>query len=276
MHGSLKKMAVEHNAKNDDPVDYYLCLNDEKIHLNPYIGSSIRLSFLSKITCLHCGRITKKSFSQGYCFPCFRKLAQCDLCLMSPERCHFDAGTCRDAAFAENFCMNEHIVYLANSTGIKVGITRRENIPTRWIDQGAVQALPVFAVQTRQQSGFVEVAFKSHISDKTQWQRMLKGDPEHIDLPELRDGLIGEISEQIKELQGRFGLQSIQPINDIDVETFRYPVEQYPIKVKSMNFDKTPIVEGTLLGIKAQYLIFDTGVINIRKFTSYEIEFNSD
>ena len=169
--------------------------------------------------------------------------------------------------------MNEHIVYLANSTGIKVGITRRENIPTRWIDQGAVQALPVFSVQTRQQSGFVEVAFKAHISDKTHWQRMLKETPEHIDLPALRDQLLLDISEDIKALQERFGIQAVQAITDAEVQTFNYPVEQHPTKVKSMNFDKMPEVEGVLQGIKAQYLIFDIGVINLRKFTSYEVEF---
>ncbi|MFP6807897.1 MAG: DUF2797 domain-containing protein [Pseudomonadales bacterium] len=269
MQGSLRKMTSRHN----DPVDYYLTLGDDEIHLNPYIGSRIRLRFSGKISCLHCGRLTKKSFSQGYCFPCFRKLAECDLCLMSPERCHFDAGTCRDESFAERFCMNEHIVYLANSTGIKVGITRRENIPTRWIDQGAVQALPVFSVQTRQQSGFVEVAFKAHISDKTHWQRMLKETPEHIDLPALRDQLLLDISEDIKALQERFGIQAVQAITDAEVQTFNYPVEQHPTKVKSMNFDKMPEVEGVLQGIKAQYLIFDIGVINLRKFTSYEVEF---
>jgi len=172
--------------------------------------------------------------------------------------------------------MNEHIVYLANSSGIKVGITRQENLPTRWIDQGAVQALPVFAVQTRQQSGFVEVAFKRHISDKTQWQRMLKEDPAAVDLPGARDRLIAEISDELGELSKRFGLQAIQPIANARVHDFRYPVLTYPTKVKSMNFDKMPVVEGVLQGIKGQYLIFDVGVINIRKFTAYEVEFSAE
>lgn len=263
-------------SRHNDPIDYYLKLNDEEIHLNPHIGSRIKLSYTGVINCIHCGRTTKKSFSQGYCYPCFRKLAQCDLCMMSPERCHHAEGTCRDNDFAASFCMNEHIVYLANSSGIKVGITRQENLPTRWIDQGAVQALPVFAVQTRQQSGFVEVAFKSHISDKTQWQRMLKEDPASVDLPEARDRLVQEIANELAELRQRFGLQAIQPISNAEVQTFRYPVLEHPTKVKSMNFDKMPEVEGVLQGIKGQYLIFDVGVINIRKFTAYEIEFSAE
>jgi hypothetical protein len=271
MRGFLRKMT----GRQNDPIDYYLNLDDEEIHLNPHIGSRIRLSYSGLINCIHCGRRTKKSFSQGYCYPCFRKLAQCDLCLMSPERCHHAQGTCRDNDFAESFCMNDHIVYLANSTGIKVGITRPENLPTRWIDQGAVQALPVFAVQTRQQSGFVEVAFKSHISDKTQWQRMLKEEPAAIDLLESRDRLIEAISPELDELQKRFGIQAIQPIANAEVQDFRYPVLEYPTKVKSMNFDKMPEVEGVLKGIKGQYLILDVGVINIRKFTAYEVEFSA-
>lgn len=271
MRGFLRKMTVKHN----EPIDYYLKLDDEEIHLNPYIGSRIKLTWGGIINCIHCGRLTKKSFSQGYCYPCFKKLAECDLCLMSPERCHHAEGTCRDNDFAASFCMNEHIVYLANSTGIKVGITRRENLPTRWIDQGAIQALPVFAVQSRQQSGFVEVAFKRHISDKTHWQRMLKEKPPEIDLAQIRDTLIQEIADDLSELNDRFGLQAIQPIADAEVQSFRYPVLEYPVKVKSMNFDKMAEVEGVLQGIKGQYLIFDVGVINIRKFTAYEIDFSA-
>jgi hypothetical protein len=274
MRGFLQKMTARQNDPID-PIDYYLNLGDEEVHLNPHIGSSIKLAYNGLIQCTHCGRTTKKSFSQGYCYPCFRKLAQCDLCMMSPERCHHAEGTCRDNEFAESFCMNDHIVYLANSSGIKVGITRPANLPTRWIDQGAVQALPVFAVQTRQQSGFVEVAFKAHISDKTQWQRMLKEEPAAVDLPEMRDRLIQEISVELDELQKRFGLQAIQPIANAEVQDFRYPVLEYPTKVKSMNFDKMPVVEGVLKGIKGQYLILDVGVINIRKFTAYEVEFSA-
>ena len=169
--------------------------------------------------------------------------------------------------------MQPHLVYLANSSGIKVGITKEENLPTRWIDQGAVQAIPIIAVQTRQQSGFVEVAFKNHISDKTQWQRMLKADDPHVDMQKIRDDLLAAIEPELDALRQRFGIQAIQPLTG-DTQIFRYPVQQYPTKVSSMSFDKTPDVNGGLLGIKGQYLIFDTGVINLRKFTGYEIEFS--
>jgi len=255
-----------------NPVQYSLRLSDDAYPLNEYIGQSVTLRHLGTIECLECGRASKKSFSQGYCYPCFKKLAQCDLCIVSPERCHFDQGTCRDADFAANFCMQPHIVYLANSSGIKVGITRPENLPTRWIDQGAVQALPVMNVMTRQQSGFVEVAFKHLVSDKTHWQKMLRGENEHLDLVALRDELLAELKPKLDPLIQRFGIQAIQPIMNAEVQTLTYPVEQYPTKVVSLNLDKTPEISGTLLGIKGQYLIFDIGVINLRRFTSYEVE----
>ena len=169
--------------------------------------------------------------------------------------------------------MQPHIVYLANSSGIKVGITKPGNIPTRWIDQGAVQAVPILNVATRHQSGLVEVAFKQHISDKTHWQRMLKADDPAIDMAQTRTDLLALLAPEIEDLQQRFGLQAIQVVEDAEVQAIRYPVAQYPTKVVSMNFDKTAEVEGVLHGIKGQYLIFDTGVINLRKFTSYEIAF---
>lgn len=259
-----------------NPVQYSLRLSDEAYPLNESIGKSVTLRHLGTIECLECGRASKKSFSQGYCYPCFKKLAQCDLCIVSPERCHFDQGTCRDADFAENFCMQPHIVYLANSSGIKVGITRPENLPTRWIDQGAVQALPVMNVMTRQQSGFVEVAFKQLVSDKTQWQKMLRGENEHLDLVTIRDELLAELKPKLDTLVQRFGIQAIQPILNAEVQTLTYPVKQYPTKVVSLNLDKTPEISGTLLGIKGQYLIFDIGVINLRRFTSYEVEVTTD
>lgn len=275
MRGFLRKMASEvpeGGCSPDNPVQYLLRLDEDAHPLNPLIGQQVTLTHTGNIQCLECGRKTKKSYSQGFCYPCFKKLAQCDLCVVSPERCHYDQGTCRDDEFAKNFCMQPHIVYIANSSGTKVGITRPENLPTRWIDQGAVQALPVMRVMTRQQSGFVEVAFKNHISDKTQWQQMLKAENRHVDMIERRDQLMGDIKADLEPVIERFGIQAIQPILDAEVQTFCYPMTRYPTKVSSLSFDKTPDVGGTLIGIKGQYLVFDAGVINLRRFTSYEIE----
>ncbi|MBA1202153.1 DUF2797 domain-containing protein [Pseudomonas capeferrum] len=266
--GSLSKMAVRLEAPL---VQYSFRLGEALVAVNPLIGKSLRLEYLGAIHCSHCGRRTKTSYSQGYCYPCMTKLAQCDLCIMAPERCHYDQGTCRDPSWGEQFCMTDHIVYLANSSGIKVGITRATQLPTRWLDQGASQALPILRVATRQQSGLVEDLLRGQVPDRTNWRALLKGDAEVLDLPAARDRLLDTCGEGLRALQDRFGLQAIQPLTDAEVVEMRYPVEAYPKKIVSFNLDKEPVVEGTLLGIKGQYLIFDTGVINIRKYTAYQL-----
>lgn len=269
-HGQLSKMAVR-LPENSNAVDYQLVLSEQRIEMTPLIGQQVTLKFEGEIHCQACDRRIKKSYSGGYCFPCSQSLAQCDLCIMKPETCHYAAGTCREPEWGEAFCMQDHIVYLANSSGIKVGITRINQVPTRWIDQGAGQALPIFRVQTRLQSGLVEVIFKKHVSDRTDWRKMLKGQAEVQDLVAIRDQLMLECSDEIALLQERFGYKAIVAVNEKTVINITYPVIQYPEKVKSLNLDKTPEVSGILQGIKGQYLIFDTGVINIRKYTGYNI-----
>jgi len=265
--GNLRKMKTSLAV----PVEYELPVGEEAIPLNSLIGENIKIHYSGAINCIHCGRKSKKSFNQGYCYPCFQKLAQCDLCIVKPELCHYFEGTCREPEWADNHCMTEHFVYLANSSGIKVGITRGTQIPTRWMDQGAIQALPIFRVETRQQSGFVEVIFKGHISDKTNWRAMLKGEVEKEDLHAKRDELFSELKKEIQDLQQKFGIQAIQTIQDAEVQEINYPVTQYPTKISSFNLEKNPDIKSKLTGIKGQYLIFDTGVINIRKYAGYEI-----
>ena len=265
--GALQKMRVQ----LDTPVQYTLRLGDAEIPVNPLLGRSVRLEYLGAIHCTHCGRRTNKSFSQGYCYPCFKKLPQCDVCIVSPERCHHELGTCRDPAWGTEFCMTDHIVYLANSSGIKVGITRGTQLPTRWLDQGAMQALPIMRVSTRQQSGFVEDLLRSEVADRTNWRALLKSDATPLDLIEIRERLFDRLAEGILGLQNRFGLQAVQLLPDAKPIDIRYPVEVYPTKIATFDFDKTPVVEGTLMGIKGQYLMLDTGVINVRKFTAYTV-----
>ena len=155
--GQLSKMSV--SLSNDSSIpNYHMVLDDQRIKMNPLIGQRVQFNFAGEIHCQACDRLTKKSYSGGFCFPCSQKLAQCDLCMMKPETCHYDAGTCREPKWADDVCMQDHYVYLANSSGVKVGITRFNQIPTRWIDQGATQAIPIFKVKTRHQSGLVEVS----------------------------------------------------------------------------------------------------------------------
>lgn len=270
--GGLEKLIGKLDGA-DKIVQYALPIGDSEIPLNALLGSKIQLRYLGAIVCSHCGRSTKKSFNQGYCYPCFQKLAQCDSCIMSPEKCHYEQGTCREPEWAQGHCFVDHVVYLANTSGPKVGITRATQVPTRWIDQGAVQALPLLAVKSRLQSGLLEVLFKQHVADKTSWQAMLKGGIVDQDLPVLRDKLLQLIRDELASLQGRFASDAISLIAQAPVMAIHYPVLQYPEKIKSLDFEKQPVVEGILQGIKGQYLLLDTGVINIRKFTAYQVSF---
>jgi len=275
MQGQLRKMPARLEPAGANPVQYELPLGDQLVALNPLLGKPIKLRYTGNMFCLHCNRSIKKSFNQGYCYPCFTSLAQCDMCIMKPETCHHAAGTCREPSWGEEFCFQPHIVYLANSSGIKVGITRQTQIPTRWIDQGAVQALPIFKVQSRYISGLIEIAIAKHVSDKTSWQQMLKSKAAPIDLLAKRDELVAVCKAELAEIVQRFGSQAIEFLTDEPVVDIDFPVDNYPVKVKSFNFDKNAEVSGVLHGIKGQYLLLDSGVINIRKFAGYEVEFSA-
>jgi len=267
--GHLHKM----HTKLESPVAYSLPLDDHLETLNTHIGNRISLRATGNIHCVACGRKTNKSYSQGHCFPCMKSLPQCDMCIMKPETCHYEQGTCRDPAWGDEHCMQPHTVYLANSSGIKVGISRQ--VPTRWIDQGASEALAIMQVSHRHLSGLVEVIFKNHVSDRTDWRKMLKGSPEEIDLVARRDEIFAASANELAELKTQYGSDAIHEITDSHTTKIDYPVNEYPSKVSSLNFDKTPHITGVLQGIKGQYLILDCGVLNIRKFSGYEVEFEA-
>jgi len=256
-YGSIRKLV----GTLCGDVQYHLPIGEDSLELNSRVGKPIRLEYQGEIRCIECDRKTRKSFNQGFCFPCSTRLACCDLCIVRPELCHFAKGTCREPAWGEANCMIPHTVYLSNTSGLKVGITRK--VPSRWIDQGAIQALEVLKVDDRLSSGLVETTLSKWIGDKTNWRKMLKGDVELRDLEAVRDDLLGRLEDfpQIVGLARR--------VEDARVVTLKYPVLEYPKKIISHNLEKTPVVEGTLLGIKGQYLILDTGVLNIRKYTGY-------
>jgi hypothetical protein len=271
VEGNLAKMAVT----LENTVGYRLPVSETRVGLNELIGSHVTLTFLDQIDCINCGRKIKKSYNQGYCFPCSQKLAACDICIVKPELCHYDRGTCREPEWGDTHCMQPHIVYLANTSGIKVGITRKSQVPTRWIDQGAVQALPVYEVSSRFQAGLLEVAIKDFVADKTDWRKLLKGPPEPVDLIAKRNEIWSAMAAHEQNMADRFQSRAIRRLDEAQPVNIQYPVEAYPDKVKSYNFDKTPQVSGVLNGIKGQYLLLDGGVLNIRKFTGYRIAFQA-
>jgi hypothetical protein len=269
--GHIKKM----RASLEDTIQYHLPMDDQLVDMNELLGSHIQIQYNGLIHCSHCGRKTNKSYSQGHCYPCMQSLASCDMCIMKPETCHYDQGTCRQPEWGEQNCMIEHVVYLANSSGLKVGITRHSQIPTRWIDQGAIQAIPMFRVKTRKQSGLVEDALKAFVADKTNWRAMLKGEVELLDMQAMREKMLTDALPILEKLSMSEGAEAEkEPFYQVSTEeatSLNFPVLKYPTKIKSFNLDKTPMIEGTLEGIKGQYLIFDTGVINMRKYSSYQL-----
>ncbi|HEY7773764.1 MAG TPA: DUF2797 domain-containing protein [Marinagarivorans sp.] len=269
MQGTLKKLRAR--LAEDQQVNYELPVGDSVLALNPLIGQSVTLRHTGNIFCENCGKKTKKSYAQGHCFVCMQKLASCDMCIMKPETCHYAQGTCREPEWGEKNCFVPHYVYLSNTSGVKVGITRHTQIPTRWIDQGATQGLPIFKVKSRHVSGLVEVALAKLVADKTHWQAMLKGNSEDIDLNAKAGELIPLIAESLAQITIEHGDDAIESL-DAEVQAIHYPITEFPKKVKSYNLDKEPVLSDVLTGIKGQYLVFENGVINIRKYTSYEVE----
>lgn len=270
--GNIAKMRVS-ATPDDNTVQYSLPVGDQLVEMNALIGSEVEVSHSGLIHCVHCGSKTKKSFNQGYCYRCLITLAQCDSCIIKPEKCHYHEGTCREPEWGEAHCMSDHFVYLANTGNLKVGITRhvKDSISSRWMDQGASQALVMLRVPDRLTSGQVETLFKAHIADKTNWRTMLKGAPDKQDLEAEKQRLLAELQPELDKLREEKGLQAISETDSSAVE-IDYPVTAYPDKIKSINLDKTPAFSGTLQGIKGQYwLLDDNRVINMRKYAGYEL-----
>ncbi|MEP4890624.1 MAG: DUF2797 domain-containing protein [Aliiglaciecola sp.] len=270
--GNIRKMHGE--AEIGSTVEYKLPIGDSHISMNSLIGSSVKVTHTGMINCIHCNNKTKKSFNQGYCYRCLMKLAQCDTCIIKPETCHYDQGTCREPQWGEDNCMSDHFVYLANTGTLKVGITRHvsDGVSSRWIDQGATQAIPILRVKNRLLSGLVETVIKQHIADKTNWRTMLKGEPDQADLIAMREHLFGLVEMELDDIGSQYGIQAISLI-DMPAIDIQYPVSEYPNKIKSINLDKELEFEGVLNGIKGQYWLLDNDrVINMRKYSGYHLE----
>ena len=258
--GTLLKMKTELNT----PVDYFLTLGDEVIRMNDLLNKDITLRFLGEIHCIRCGRLTKKSFHQGYCYPCYRTAPETDDCILKPELCSAQEGISRDMEWSKTHCLQDHYVYLAVSSGLKVGVTRHTQIPTRWIDQGASYAIKIAKTPNRYTAGLLEVDLKKHFADKTNWRNMLsnKIDKEIDLLQEKRRAKDSVYKEYVQYF-----------LDDNEITFIEYPVDDFPAKVNSVNFDNEPEIKGKLTGIKGQYLIFEGGLVfNVRRHNGYEVE----
>ena len=255
--GNIRKMKTE----LDSPVKYSLVMGENLVNMNELIGSKINMNFAGQINCVSCGKQTKTSFGQGFCYNCLQTAPEASESIMRPELSKSHFGIARDMEWAEKHDLIDHYVYLAVSSEVKVGVTRNHQIPTRWIDQGASYAIIFAKTPNRHIAGVIEVFLKTYFTDKTNWRAMLKNEI-------LKDfDLIAE-KKRVSELLPS-ELRKYMDDNN-DVTEIIYPVEKYPEKIKSIGFDKLPEIEGTLSGIKGQYLIFDDSrVLNMRKHNGY-------
>lgn len=258
--GTLLKM----NSKLGNVVDYYLPLGDSDIHMNELLNKKISLNYLHKIFCVHCGKETKSSFAQGYCYNCYTTLPETDAGILRPELDQAHLGISRDMNWAKQNSLIDHYVYLAISSGLKVGVTRHVHAITRWIDQGASQAIVIAVTPNRHLAGLIEVLLKKHVPDKTNWRKMLSKEPDlGINLREEKEKLVQLFNETQKKYVSA----------DNWITEIKYPVLKYPDQIKAINFDNDEKFTGVLTGIKGQYLMFeDDYVINIRKHSGYSLQ----
>jgi hypothetical protein len=258
--GLLTKMKTE----LQDEVQYYLIFETDFLNVNQILDKTISINFL-RYKCMNCG-LQKKVFTQGFCYDCFSSVPQAGDWIMRPElsTAHLDKED-RDLEYEKRVQLKPHVVYLANSSNVKVGVTRKSQIPTRWIDQGAHEAIEIVEVPNRYLAGITEVALKEYVADKTNWRKMLTNDIKDLDLVEEREKLKDYIPDEAKEYY---------LANNKETE-ITFPVRQFPAKVKSLNLTKSPFYQGTLKGIKGQYLLFEDGtVFNVRSHEGFVVELN--
>ncbi len=261
--GILRKMKVE----AAEPVKYWLNLNKQAVlELNSLLGRQVHLEWLGDMECIACGRSIRKTYGQGFCYPCFRDSPQAAPCIMRPELCEAHLGKGRDVEWEESHHNQPHVVYLALTSDVKVGVTRATQVPTRWIDQGAWKALKIAETPYRQLAGRMEVELKQYVSERTDWRKMLVDKRSDQNLKAWAD----ELSDYLPSDLETYLSQQHQ------VQEILYPVQAYPSKVSSIDLDKVKSIDQKLQGIRGQYLIFEGGsVINLRKYSGYRIRFSA-
>lgn len=246
-------------------VEYELAFAEGRQPLMDRVSTEFTLRFTGVLTCVSCGRQVKKFYGQGLCYPCFASAPEASPCIIRPELCRAHEGAGRDVQWELDHHMQEHVVYLAYTGQVKVGVTRATQVPVRWIDQGATLAVPIARVPYRQLAGAVEVDLKRHFSDRTDWRRMLLlGDAaggEH-ELLEARNRAVEVLDPALQQY-----VLPPQPLVRL-----AYPLRNVPPKLVSVQLAKLPEVTGRLQGIKGQYLVWADGrVLNVRNHVGYQV-----
>ena len=256
--GLLRKLSFT----PDTPIRYVLHAGGD-LGLNACLGQGLRITWLDEIRCEQCGRRTRKRYGGPYCYRCFKTLARCDLCVVSPTRCHYHLGTCREPTWGEEYCMVPHTVYLANSSGVKVGLTRGVSGVGRWIEQGASQGLAIARTDTRRAAGELEALLAERVPDRTDWRTLVTGGSSPADLAAVADRLRDRIRPRGEEVAGARWLDEREPME------FQYPVTRYSRRAVRLTLGDGAdrVVEGRLRGIVGQYLLFDHGAFNVAGHT---------
>jgi len=256
--GTLSKMQTELN----NPIQYYLVFENSFLNINQLLGKELQIEFQG-YQCLNCGK-PKKIFRQGFCYDCFMSSPAVGDWIMKPElsTAHLDIED-RDLTYEKKVQLQPHIVYLALSGNVKVGVTRKTQVPTRWIDQGATKAIPIVEVPNRYLAGITEVALKNHFADKTNWKSMLENNLTATDLVNIQQSTFDWLPAEAKP----YFLEKPTEI------TFEYPMLNYIKIIKSLNLETAKTISGKLIGIKGQYLIFDNGTaLNVRTYEGFVVK----
>ncbi|WP_161998247.1 DUF2797 domain-containing protein [Silvanigrella paludirubra] len=254
---------------------------DEKEALKT--GLKIKIKHSGLFQCTSCKKNIKKLF-EGFCFPCFKKKASADRCIMSPNLCHYNLGTCREPLWGEEYCYQPHYVYLSYTDKFKVGITRQTQIPTRWIDQGASSAALLAKVTSRHQAGIIEHNLKEILHDKSHWLNMLKNGNKRPSLEEFQDKIsfifnwikqneIFQNKEIIVDTPAHLKLSDqIEYFHSPVIVNLNYDIPSEVLKFKSINLDKSSEIEGIITGIKGQYIFLGENVFNMRRHEGYIVD----
>jgi len=255
--GQISKMITSFN----NPIDYHLPIGDKLLSVNDLISKKIKIEYNNQIFCIECNKPIKKTYMQGYCYPCFLESPKTSECILRPHLCRAHLGESRNVQWSKEHCLKDNYVYLSITSNLKVGVTRSSQIPTRWIDQGAHLAIKFAKTPNRYLAGMIEKEISNQLSDRTQWRKMLKGDYDtNINLIQEKEKLETTLSVEYREYISK----------DNTVTNIKYPIDAQLEKINSINLDKTPLVSNKLIGIKGQYFIFDNeNVLNIRKYTGY-------
>ena len=260
--GQISKMKVELN----NPITYHLPIGEHLINMNELLGENITFEFEGEIRCVACNSQIKKTFMQGYCYPCFISSPLTSECILKPELCKAHEGEARDMQWAKEHCLQDQYIYLSLTSHLKVGVTRHTQIPIRWIDQGAHKAIVFAKTPNRYLAGMIEQEIGQYISDRTYWRKMLLGDYPKVDLNIEKQNLATKLNSKYQQYI----------ISDNKIIELQYPQYEKPAKIKSLNFEKINKISGILNGIKGQYLFINNdSVINIRKFTGYYIYYKN-